>query len=212
MNFKSVVSAKLWAFSSACLFAAASQTSAATIDLAPAQINGFIYSQDGYTFRNSQNATDAYVNPNHYSPTYNASNFNGDLAQNYGGSTNTLTNDGGVAFTFSSIGLANWYNNGGGGDVEFTFNHVGGGVDTQTVSLVSGVFGLQNFTFNETNLMSVVFTPTTTQGPFIQFDNVGVDVASAVPEPSTWAMMILGFAGIGFMAYRRKSQPALMAA
>jgi hypothetical protein len=27
---------------------------------------------------------------------------------------------------------------------------------------------------------------------------------SAVPEPSTWAMMLLGFAGIGFMAYRRK--------
>ena len=35
---------------------------------------------------------------------------------------------------------------------------------------------------------------------------------SAVPEPSTWAMMILGFAGIGLMAYRRKSKPALMAA
>jgi len=34
---------------------------------------------------------------------------------------------------------------------------------------------------------------------------------SAVPEPSTWAMMILGFAGVGFMAYRRKSKPALMA-
>jgi hypothetical protein len=28
---------------------------------------------------------------------------------------------------------------------------------------------------------------------------------SAVPEPSTWAMMILGFFGVGFMAYRRKS-------
>ncbi len=35
---------------------------------------------------------------------------------------------------------------------------------------------------------------------------------SAVPELSTWAMMILGFAGVGFMAYRRKSKPALMAA
>jgi hypothetical protein len=34
---------------------------------------------------------------------------------------------------------------------------------------------------------------------------------SAVPEPSTWAMLLLGFAGIGFMAYRRKSKPALMA-
>jgi hypothetical protein len=29
-------------------------------------------------------------------------------------------------------------------------------------------------------------------------------LTSAVPEPSTWAMMILGFFGIGFMAYRRK--------
>ena len=27
-----------------------------------------------------------------------------------------------------------------------------------------------------------------------------------VPEASTWAMMILGFAGVGFMAYRRKKQ------
>ena len=35
---------------------------------------------------------------------------------------------------------------------------------------------------------------------------------SAVPEPSTWAMLILGFAGIGFMAYRRKSRPAVLTA
>lgn len=34
----------------------------------------------------------------------------------------------------------------------------------------------------------------------------------SVPEPSTWVMMILGFAGVGFMAYRRKSKTALMAA
>jgi hypothetical protein len=27
----------------------------------------------------------------------------------------------------------------------------------------------------------------------------------AVPEPSTWAMMILGFVGLGWMAYRWKS-------
>jgi hypothetical protein len=34
--------------------------------------------------------------------------------------------------------------------------------------------------------------------------------APAVPEPATWAMMILGFLGVGFMAYRRKSsRPAL---
>ena len=35
---------------------------------------------------------------------------------------------------------------------------------------------------------------------------------AAVPELSTWAMLLVGFAGIGFVAYRRKSRPALMAA
>jgi hypothetical protein len=29
-------------------------------------------------------------------------------------------------------------------------------------------------------------------------------LTAAVPEPSTWVMMILGFCGLGFMAYRRK--------
>lgn len=33
-------------------------------------------------------------------------------------------------------------------------------------------------------------------------------MAAAVPEPSTWAMMILGFAGVGFLAYRRRNQTA----
>jgi hypothetical protein len=33
-----------------------------------------------------------------------------------------------------------------------------------------------------------------------------------VPERSTWAMLILGFAGIGFMAYRRKRNSVLAAA
>jgi len=34
-------------------------------------------------------------------------------------------------------------------------------------------------------------------------------LTAAVPEPSTWAMMILGFFGVGFVAYRRKSQASL---
>jgi hypothetical protein len=33
---------------------------------------------------------------------------------------------------------------------------------------------------------------------------------AAVPEPSTWAMMILGFAGVGFMAHRRRNKPAML--
>jgi len=34
-------------------------------------------------------------------------------------------------------------------------------------------------------------------------------IAAAAPEPSTWAMMILGFLGLGFVATRRKRRAAL---
>lgn len=36
-----------------------------------------------------------------------------------------------------------------------------------------------------------------------------VDFTTSVPEPSTWIMMIAGFAGLGFMSWRRRSRPLL---
>ena len=42
------------------------------------------------------------------------------------------------------------------------------------------------------------------------FEAPSATLQAAVPEPSTWAMMILGFMGVGFMAYRRKSQGAAL--
>jgi len=35
---------------------------------------------------------------------------------------------------------------------------------------------------------------------------------TAIPEPSTWAMLLIGFAGIGAMTYRRRNSTALRAA
>ena len=37
-------------------------------------------------------------------------------------------------------------------------------------------------------------------------------VLAAVPEPSTWVMMFVGFACVGFVAYRRRQQPAVLGA
>jgi hypothetical protein len=51
-------------------------------------------------------------------------------------------------------------------------------------------------------------------GGGIGFDNLKHDVASnvePVPEPSTWAMLILGFAGVGFMTYRRSRKNSELA-
>jgi hypothetical protein len=38
-----------------------------------------------------------------------------------------------------------------------------------------------------------------------------LQAVTAVPEPSTWAMMILGFFGIGAMTYRRRKSAMLAA-
>ncbi|OKO69023.1 hypothetical protein AC630_37645 [Bradyrhizobium sp. AS23.2] len=35
-------------------------------------------------------------------------------------------------------------------------------------------------------------------------------IAQAVPETSTWAMLILGFAGIGFITHRRRNQTSAL--
>jgi PEP-CTERM motif len=36
-------------------------------------------------------------------------------------------------------------------------------------------------------------------------------VTPAVPEPSTWAMMLAGFAGLGFLGYRQTVKTRLAA-
>lgn len=64
------------------------------------------------------------------------------------------------------------------------------------------------FTAQATNyLLEFDFYSGNTPAKDVLLDAVAI---TAVPEPSTWAMMILGFFGIGFMAYRRKNnQPAI---
>jgi hypothetical protein len=47
-------------------------------------------------------------------------------------------------------------------------------------------------------------------GGTVHYANLAIGAPiPAVPEPSTWAMMILGFAGVGFLAHRRRNKAAL---
>jgi probable HAF family extracellular repeat protein len=84
----------------------------------------------------------------------------------------------------------------------------GGGFQTESGFLYSGgVFT----TLNDPAGTNTVPIGINDQGQIVGYFESAAGVGG-VPEPSTWAMMILGFAGIGFVAYRRKSKPALMAA
>jgi hypothetical protein len=82
------------------------------------------------------------------------------------------------------------------------FSSVGPLTGTSFAQTVSGTF------------MPAVNPFSLTIGAEITRDEAGTSTGDlnlrmgTVPEPSTWAMMILGFCGIGFMAYRRKQNGA----
>jgi hypothetical protein len=74
------------------------------------------------------------------------------------------------------------------------------GVEINVASgLETGHPGISEVTIGATGSIGFEFLPPGTN--FI--------LTPAVPEPSTWAMMILGFAGVGFMAYRRRNSAML---
>jgi hypothetical protein len=65
------------------------------------------------------------------------------------------------------------------------------------------------------------YSPVSTNGDTTTTAGNGIDIlvyAQAIPpnlnapEPSTWAMMILGFTGMGFVAYRKAKRPSALAA
>ena len=84
---------------------------------------------------------------------------------------------------------------------------------TITASFAAGTLDANTTYDFELDYSDRVFVPsgtvtnnsTTQQGFDVRTDGTFTTGAiGAVPEPSTWAMMILGFCGVGFMAYRRK--------
>ena len=66
-------------------------------------------------------------------------------------------------------------------------------------------------TLNFSGMHSVTFSGTSGTVGFDNFQFGDLTAVNAVPEPSTWAMMILGFAGVGYMTYRRRKVAALAA-
>jgi len=118
------------------------------------------------------------------------------------GSVKVRKVDGGL-FSLSTLALADFYDEGAPSEVMFTFFD-GANTTTETVVL-DGVKGLQSIALNRGKLEWFSYTPT---GNGLQIDNLnfGTPYTSAVPEPSTWAMMIVGLGGMGAVLRRRRRE------
>jgi hypothetical protein len=80
-------------------------------------------------------------------------------------------------------------------------------LNSAAVAALNSGIGNGLFSIGATKQLNEIFSGSEADGNQLLI----LDVSPAVPEPSTWATMILGFVGLGFMAYRRKSSTMLKA-
>ena len=109
------------------------------------------------------------------------------------------------AFTAAGPETPYLFINGNGGNGFGSYSIILG----SEASLQSGANEI-SFIINNTN--NGITSGFPTGGPTQYGFNADITFTTAVPEASTWAMMILGFAGIGFIGYRRKNKVSQSAA
>lgn len=120
----------------------------------------------------------------------------------------------GVTFTAATTSSNTPYGSFSNG-INGTFDQGGGnGVVGPLDFDITGVTTANFFTANADgyNFAADVLGPSGGTGAIANGDfhfRITPPLVTGIPEPSTWAMMILGFFGVGFMAYRRKSQASL---
>jgi hypothetical protein len=109
------------------------------------------------------------------------------------------------AFVGLTTNLYGFFNN--------SFNVSGGQIISANME---AFFGLGTFSdlelFTGLNRLLISNSPDSGGGYISNDGQVTFTNLSAVPEPSTWEMLILGFAGVGFVAYRRRNQSASLSA
>jgi hypothetical protein len=153
----------------------------------------------GAVFSAGTNLTNVYLTPNGAAGNYLAAGPSG------GGIAGPVT----LAFTDPSVTAFSflW----GSPD---TFNSLTITTTTGTYTFDTGLLGLDGSGNNadSTNVEFIAQAGSDIKSVMFSSGQDAFEAAnfavSGVPEPATWAMMILGFLGIGFVGYRRKDKAA----
>lgn len=134
----------------------------------------------------------------------NADQGGGTFAHRWDRFPMTISRTDGGVFDLLSFDFADILNSGARATNQLTFTF-GDGRTEHLVATSDGVVGLETLHVNRSGLKSISIAANSRE--WWQIDNFTVG-AAAVPEPATWAMMIVGFGGIGATLRRRRQVPA----
>ena len=170
------------------------------------------YVEDGYTLtaaacQPSSFGNSCFVTPQSFQSIDPAG---ASIITQYASQTSTLTRSDGGLFSVSSIDAAKYFDYGTYGStadllLSYVFADGTRASETRTINTV-GRYPVNTLQLNTGPLRSFSFLPTTGSSGSLQFDNIVVNGVSAVPEPASWAMMMLGLGVLGAGArYRRRN-------
>jgi hypothetical protein len=143
------------------------------------------------------------VTPGDYSFTYLG---NGDAGDH---DTFTITVGPNVIHWNDAVGTSFTYSVGAGGVVPFVYTNlttgqsIADGDVSPNQKLAYGLFGVSP------GLAYIGLTDLPYPGDH-DFQDLGIKV-SAIPEPATWALMLLGFSGLGYAAFRCAKRDSVFA-
>jgi hypothetical protein len=169
-------------------------------------LSGFTFAGDGAI------VSPPSVTGQHAVPAYDQTNY---FSTGFDGSSGTKTTTLSLGATYTNFGLY-WGSMDSYNTLKFYLNNVEVGAFTGTgVSPSANQDWFNNQSNQYVNFSGDFDTVKFITGsPAFEIDNIALKLGGqnangpgAVPEPSTWAMLLLGFAGVGFMAHRRRSQP-----
>jgi hypothetical protein len=168
-------------------------------------IAGPTFEYGGFSF------TSAYSESPHFliwqqDAVENADQGGGTFAHRWDRFPMTISRTNGALFDLVSFDFADIVNSGARSTNQLALTY-GDGRTEYFSATTDGLAGLETLHLNRTGLKSISIAAFSRE--WWQIDNFTVSSSAAVPEPATWAMMIMGFGGIGATLRRRRQALAI---
>jgi hypothetical protein len=161
-------------------------------------INPYDYKYQGFNFHSTWASAPNFFTLGLDDPA-NADPNGTTFSHNYDFAEVNITKADNSLFDLFSIDFADKFNTGAAhvGRMRFVYAD---NTQEQIIFTTDNRVGLETFVLNKTGLKAFLYYA----DAGVQIDNLALEGVAAVPEPGAWALMILGFGGVGATLRRRR--------